>query len=124
LIATNGGKTWQLPKGVIEKGESTAEAAQREVAEETGLRGEFVGPIGNVEYWYVSPWEGEPVRIHKFVAFFLFRHTGGSTRDHDGEVDDARWFTLAEARRKLSFEGERAVMERAAEALTSSGVAR
>jgi 8-oxo-dGTP pyrophosphatase MutT (NUDIX family) len=120
-VATNGGKTWQLPKGIIERGERTEDAARREVEEETGLRGETVGPIGDVEYWYVSPWEGEPVRIHKFVKFYLFRHCGGSTREHDGEVDHARWFSLAEAKRKLSYEGERGVLERAATALASTG---
>jgi bis(5'-nucleosidyl)-tetraphosphatase len=124
LVATNGGKTWQLPKGIIERGERGEDAARREVEEETGLRGDTVGPISDVEYWYVSPWEGEPVRIHKFVKFFLLRHTGGSTRDHDGEVDTARWFKLGEARRKLSYAGEREVLEQAARALEDTYVRR
>ncbi|MCP1199422.1 NUDIX hydrolase [Notoacmeibacter sp. MSK16QG-6] len=47
LITSNRTKRWILPKGGIEKGESTAEAAQREAFEESGVVGQ-VGkePIG------------------------------------------------------------------------------
>lgn len=119
LIATQGGQTWQLPKGLIERGEPPEEAARREVEEETGLRGELVRPLETIEYWYV--WDhggdGDRARVHKFVTFYLFRYTGGSTKDHDDEVDDARWFPLAEAAERLSFEGERGVMRLAREQL-------
>jgi 8-oxo-dGTP pyrophosphatase MutT (NUDIX family) len=121
LIQTQGGKAWQLPKGLIERGEPAEEAALREVAEETGLSGEVLGRLDKIEYWYVWPEDGERVRVHKFVYFFLMRYLSGSTKDHDDEVDDARWFALPEAKQKLSFEGERRVLERAAEALAAEG---
>ncbi len=117
LIATQGGKAWQLPKGLIERGEPPEEAARREVAEETGLRGDLLQRLDRIEYWYVWDHGGERTRVHKFVYFFLFRYTGGSTEDHDEEVDDARWFPLAEAQERLSFEGERRVLDLAAEAI-------
>jgi 8-oxo-dGTP pyrophosphatase MutT (NUDIX family) len=117
LIATQGGDTWQLPKGLIEPGEAPELAAEREVAEETGLRGQLEGPLNRIEYWYVWNEDGGPVRIHKFVHFFLFRYTGGSTTDHDDEVDDARWFPLEEAATRLRFGGEQSVMRMAVKAL-------
>jgi 8-oxo-dGTP pyrophosphatase MutT (NUDIX family) len=117
LIATQGGKAWQLPKGLIERGEPPEETARREVAEETGLRGDLLQRLDRIEYWYVWDHGGERTRVHKFVYFFLFRYTGGSTEDHDEEVDDARWFPLAEAQERLSFEGERRVLDLAAEAI-------
>jgi 8-oxo-dGTP pyrophosphatase MutT (NUDIX family) len=113
LISTMGGKNWQLPKGLIERGEQAEEAALREVAEETGLRGELERRLDRIEYFYV--WERE--RIHKLVYFFLMRYKSGSTKDHDDEVDDARWFPLSEARKLLTFESERNVMELAAKVL-------
>ena len=119
LIATQGGKAWQLPKGLIEQGEPAEEAARREVAEETGLQGEFLQRLDKIEYWYVWDHGGERARIHKLVYFFLFRCTGGSTEDHDDEVEDARWFPLAEAQQRLSFEGERGVLKLAAGAIAS-----
>ncbi len=117
LIATNGGKTWQLPKGIIEEGEEQEEAARREVAEETGLRGEILQPLDRIEYWYVWDYGDGPERVHKFVYFFLLRYLDGATEDHDDEVDDARWFPIAEAQKRLSFEGERGVMRLAAQAI-------
>jgi 8-oxo-dGTP pyrophosphatase MutT (NUDIX family) len=117
LIATQGGRAWQLPKGIIERGERPEDAARREVAEETGLQGDRLRSLERIEYWYVWEEDGERTRIHKFVYFFLFRCTGGSTDDHDHEVDDACWFPLPEAQERLSFENERRVLRLAAGAL-------
>lgn len=119
LIQTQGGSAWQLPKGLIEEGEPPEDAARREVAEETGLRGEIVRKLERIEYWYVWSGDEEPVRVHKFVHFYLLRYLDGETTDHDDEVDDARWFPLREARDVLSFEGERNVLALAAKELTS-----
>ncbi len=117
LISTQNGKTWQLPKGIIEPGEKAEDAAAREVSEETGLKGDLVRPLERIEYWYVWTHGGERDRIHKLVYFFLFRYTNGSTKDHDAEVDDARWMKLDDARKLLSFENERRVLEQAAKAI-------
>ena len=113
LIQTQGGKAWQLPKGLIERGEEAEEAAVREVAEETGLQGELVQPLERIEYFYV--WER--TRIHKLVHFFLFRYISGSTENHDDEVDDARWFPVSQAQGQLTFDNEKHVMGLAAKAI-------
>src|SRR3972149_5770648 len=63
LIATQGGKAWQLPKGLIERGEQPEEAARRELAEETGLQGKLLQRLDRIEYWYVWDEDGERVRI-------------------------------------------------------------
>ena len=117
LILTQDRTAWQLPKGIIETGEAPEDAAAREVAEETGLRGELVAPLERIEYWYVWTHGGDRDRIHKLVYFFLFRYTSGSTDDHDDEVDEARWVSLEDARKLLSFENERRVLEQAAKAI-------
>ncbi len=119
LISTQGGKAWQLPKGLIESGEEPEQAAKREVSEETGLQGDLVEPLEKIEYWYLWTEEGERVRIHKFVHFYLLRYTSGSTDDHDDEVVEARWVPIDEARKLLSFENERNVLELAAKAIAA-----
>src|SRR5690242_17604462 len=47
-----GQQIWTFPKGHIEKGEKAAEAAVREVEEETGYQCEIVQPFERVSYWF------------------------------------------------------------------------
>ncbi len=108
-----GDLAWGLPKGAIEPGESEAEAAVREVREETGLEAEVEDDLGEIRYFYV--WEG--VRVRKRVHFFLMRATGGDIQDHDEEMEEVRWFSVRTALRKAAYRGEREVLERAAERL-------
>ena len=96
-----------LPKGHADGGESSLEAATREVREETGLVAEPVEKLGDVRYWYF--WQGD--RVLKIVSFFLFRYRSGSVRDHDHEVESAEWIPLAEAPSRLAYKGEREMAE-------------
>jgi 8-oxo-dGTP pyrophosphatase MutT (NUDIX family) len=98
-----------LPKGHPDGEESAAEAARREVREETGLEAELVERIGEVKYWYVRGGE----RVMKIVAFFLFRYRSGSVENHDHEVEEALWIPLDEAPRRLAYKGEREMADAA-----------
>jgi 8-oxo-dGTP pyrophosphatase MutT (NUDIX family) len=104
---------WALPKGLIGPGESAAETAVREIAEETGLEARFVEKLGDVRYVYT--WEGE--RVFKVVSFFLLRYSRGRLGDLPAafrhEVAEARWLPLNDAPRLLSYKGEREMAERA-----------
>jgi 8-oxo-dGTP pyrophosphatase MutT (NUDIX family) len=105
---------WQLPKGLVGKGETNEMAAMREVREEAGVETEMLGLIDKIEYWYFSVERGERVRFHKFVYFYLLRYESGDVRDHDHEVNEARWVGLDEAREMLAFASEKKILERAA----------
>lgn len=119
LIATKGGEVWGLPKGLVERerNEPLEEAALREVQEETGLFGRVLERIDKIEYWYRWEEDNEPVRYHKIVYFFLIEHQGGDVRNHDFEVDEVRWFALAEAERVASYESEREILHKTGELL-------
>ena len=97
------GDVLALPKGHPEPGESSAEAARREVREETGLETELVEKLDDIRYWYAR--DGE--RVMKIVSFFLFRYISGSVEDHDHEVEAALWIPLEEAPARLDYKGEK-----------------
>lgn len=101
--AADGERVLTLPKGHPEPGESDADAALREIREETGVEARLVDKLGDVRYFY----QREGRRIAKVVSFFLLTYVGGDLGDHDSEVETARWMKLAEAETALSFRGER-----------------
>jgi len=92
-----------LPKGHVDPGETTIQAAVREVREETGIVAEPVCPLGESRYWY----RREGRTIGKTVAFFLFNYLEGDIADHDDEVEEVRWLELEEAEAALSHDAER-----------------
>ncbi len=113
LISVGEQNRWQLPKGLVGRGESPEEAALREVEEETGLACEIVAPLEKVEYWYFSKGGARRVRFHKHVHFYLMRYVSGDVSGHDDEVNEARWVGSAEAAGMLAFKGERKALEEA-----------
>jgi 8-oxo-dGTP pyrophosphatase MutT (NUDIX family) len=106
-----------LPKGGPVAGERPEETAAREVREETGITATVTERLGQVDYTYRRGGR----RILKTVHFFLCRFEAGDTADHDHEVDDARWMPLREARHRLSYPGERAMIDRALSILAANG---
>ena len=112
---------WGLPKGHVEEGERIEETALREVREETGLEGRVVKKLGDIRYAYRDKnKEGEPIRIYKRVHFYLLRYLKGDVRDHDHEVDEARWFPMDQVTKNLKFATERKMVHRALSILTAS----
>ena len=119
LISVGEPARWQLPKGLVGRGETPTEAALREVEEETGLRCEVVAELERVEYWYFSKGGARRVRFHKFVHFYLMRYLSGDVSGHDDEVNEARWVALEEAEGMLAFKGEKKTLREAREMLAA-----
>jgi 8-oxo-dGTP diphosphatase len=97
---------WSLPKGKLERDESFATGALREVEEETGIRARIVEELAPTRYkdrkgrdkivrWYRMDLDGEP------LAFAP-----------NDEVDELRWLAPDEAVDLLSYEFDRELVAR------------
>ncbi|RDV15116.1 NUDIX hydrolase [Pontibacter diazotrophicus] len=115
LISVGPARRWQLPKGLVDAGETPEVTAVREVREEAGIETELLDRIHTIEYWYVGNKGKQRVRFHKFVHFFLLRYLSRQVQDHDWEVNEARWFPIDEAKKLLTFKNERQALEKAIE---------
>ncbi|MDQ6810417.1 MAG: NUDIX domain-containing protein [Actinomycetota bacterium] len=107
--ASDGSRVLALPKGHIDPGETTQQAAEREIREETGIVAEPVRELGEARYWY----RRDGKTIPKSVTFFLFAYVSGDTEDHDEEVEEARWMGLSVAQSELTHAAEREMVGRA-----------
>ena len=95
---------WTLPKGKLDPGESFEDGADREVLEETGVRGRIVAELEPTSYvdrkgrdklvrWYRMELDGDP-----------------SVFAPNDEVDELRWMTPDEAGTLLSYDHDRALV--------------
>jgi ADP-ribose pyrophosphatase YjhB (NUDIX family) len=107
---------WSLPKGHLEAGETTEDAAIREVEEETGIRGVVIAPLGTIDFWFVA----EDRRVHKTVHHFLLEARGGELSDEDVEVSEVAWVPLEQVRERLAYDGERRLVDTARLLLSDS----
>jgi 8-oxo-dGTP pyrophosphatase MutT (NUDIX family) len=118
IISVGSEHRWQLPKGLVDKGENPEATAVREAREEGGVTSEVVKHIETIEYWFAGLENGIRVRFHKRVHFYLLKYISGETKDHDWEVNEARWVPIEDASSQLAFDNERRVMEQARELLS------
>lgn len=120
IILTSPERRWQLPKGMIDDGETPELAALREVREEAGIDTELKDALDRTEYWFTAERDGVRSRFHKYVHWFLLLYTGGDVRDHDHEVEEARWVETGEAFKLLVFKNERDVVEKAVQIIKAA----
>lgn len=103
---------WCLPKGHLEHRETPAEAALREVREETGIQGKIICHVDTVDYWFSC----RESRIHKKVHHYLMEYVSGSLtveNDPDSEAEEAQWIDLRRVDSMLAYPNERKVVRTA-----------
>lgn len=113
LVCTNEefGHT-DLPKGIIEKGETNEDAALREVTEETGVTAQILRELQTKpEYEY--EWDGKEWK--KVVHFYLMRFESEDSSARDSEMSDVAWVTAEEALKLLTYDSAKEVLAEAIE---------
>ncbi|MEX1142737.1 MAG: NUDIX hydrolase [Thermoleophilaceae bacterium] len=95
---------WSFPKGKLDGGESSEEAALREVREETGLTCRLGPELPFAQY---EDDEGRP----KTVRYWLMAVVEDGGFEPDDEVDELRWLVPEQAGELLTYSRDRALVK-------------
>lgn len=94
---------WGFPKGHIDPGESSREAALREIKEETKIEAEIVSRLGESQYVFTRSGE----KVVKHVVYYLLKYKSGEIKPQELEVLEVKWFEPKEALGILSFQKDK-----------------
>ena len=92
---------WSWPKGKIDKGETVAEAAVREIREETGLRVSLGVYLSEINYKLPN---GDKKQVHYWAAKVSDKAMADSKFKPSEEVEKVDWKTPQQAKKLLSYE--------------------
>ena len=115
LVIRDPYQNWGLPKGHLENGERSGEAAVREVREETGLEDLVLGQeLASIDWYFRAGGK----LIHKFCAFYLMTSEHGDPKPEEAEgITECVWLPLPEAAARISSDNARDVVTVAREVL-------
>jgi len=100
---------WSIPGGLLELGETTRQAAEREALEETGLVVRATELLGVFDR--IVP-DADRTLYHYVLIDFLCQRISGELRA-SGDADEARWFTREEVKKLPLAKDTAAVIETA-----------
>lgn len=100
---------WGFPKGHIEAGETEAQAALREIREETGLD---VTLLENFRVQDEYQYARRDARIHKVAVFFLAEAPARDSKI-SWEHSEMAWLTFDEALARLTYRNGSEILQKA-----------
>ncbi|OGM10781.1 hypothetical protein A2Z22_02735 [Candidatus Woesebacteria bacterium RBG_16_34_12] len=106
----NGKNPGPMASGLIKASESDLkDAALKEVKEEGGVKAKIIKKIGTEKYFRKEKKE----TIVKFVTFYLMEWVKDSREGFGLETEEIAWLSDNKARERLSYSGERIILDKA-----------
>lgn len=106
LVQKRDSGVWTLPKGHLDDGETEAEAAEREVHEETGYKVSLREKIGEIQFTYRR--NGEC--FEEIASFFLMDPVEAGRKEEEQEIGEVSWFSLPQALTVMQYENEKKIV--------------
>ena len=112
---------WEFPKGGIDDGESTRDAALREVREETVLEAadlRFIEGFEHVEQYRFTVGRGDDrTLVQKEVIYYLAQTRRADITISDAEASEFAWVDERTAKSRIRYAERRRILESALEAI-------
>ncbi len=109
----DGNLGWNLPRGLVDDGESTEIAAVREVEEEAGVKAKIVAKLPTIKIFFTDKESRD--KIMKFITFYLMEWVADSPAGFGWETAEVKWVNFKEASEMLAFKNEKEILKKAAE---------
>jgi phosphohistidine phosphatase len=115
LIRKRRSKSWGIPKGLVDPGDTHEETALNEAWEEAGIKGRLLGDaVGTYEYekWYTT----------FVVAVYVMEVLEEHDEWQEADIRERRWTSFGEAASLLINHPVRPLLDRAEDALVHDSV--
>jgi len=109
---------WGWPKGWIDAGEKTEEAALREVGEEGGVKARIVGKLPTVKIFFTDE---NKDKIMKFISYFVMEFEKELPEGFGWETEEVKWMTAEQAGKELAFKSDKELLKKAEDVVLGAG---
>ncbi len=113
VIVNQNHDSWSLPKGHIDPGESSLEAALREIYEETGIKKPtYIRSLGKFKRYRIGLDGNDDLSELKTIAIYLFKSNQINLQPIDPNNPEAIWVNVEEAYKLLSHKEDKSFFKK------------
>ncbi len=109
LVVNQKGRSWSLPKGHVEQGETLERTARREIYEESGItKLVLIKKLGTYKRPKLDSENKDSKEEMKVITIFFFTTSETHLESHDPENPHAMWVTPDETEKLLTHPKDKA----------------